>query len=346
MLEQDIRKVSIEVQEYLRRRTILMRQEGKPFSDIAEFLGVHRNTASDWWHAYQQQGDAALSQKKRGRRVGQARHLSAEQESLIQDFILKHTPLELEIDSALWTRRAVQILIGSQTGKTLPIRTVGEYLNRWGYTPQKPLQRAYEQDPVAVQVWLEHDYPNIQQQAKHSQAQIYWGDQSGLTSRTHRGRGYSPRGQTPQVRLSQDRSARINYIASINNQGKVRFMLYNESFTSAVMIEFLSRLIHGTQKPVFLILDRHPVHRCKAVQNWVKRQKETLQIFFLPSYSPQLNPAEYLNCDVKYGVHSKPPTQNQKQLSNRALSHLRRLQKLPTRVQSYFKQSDIAYAAT
>lgn len=344
MLDRDTRKEPIAVQEYLRRRTILLRQSGASFSDIATFLGIHRNTASAWWKAYEREGEARLSQHQRGRRLGEARYLSPEQETSIQSVLLAQSPFELGIDSHLWTRRAVQILMQQQSGKTIAIRTVGEYLKRWGYTPQKPLKRAYEQDPVAVQSWLDQEYPALKSLAQKEQAQIHWLDQSGLTSRDHRGRGYAPQGQTPQVRMIQDRHARLNYIASVTNQGKVRFMLYDERFTTPVMIRFLTRLRSDHHTPIFLILDNHPVHHAKALKNWVKEQDGKLRLFYLPSYSPDLNPAEYLNCDVKYGVHSKAPTLNKAQLAQRALSHLRKLQKLPSRVQSYFEHPSIAYA--
>ena len=179
-----------------------------------------------------------------------------------------------------------------QSGQNIAIRTVGEYLKRWGYTPQKPLTRAYEQDPVAVQSWLEQEYPRVKSWAKRERAQIHWVDQSGLTSRDHRGRGYAPQGQTPEVKLIQDRHARLNYIASVTHQGKIRFMLYDKRFTTPVMIRFLSRLRTDRNRPIFLILDNHPVHHSKALKNSVELQDGKLRLFYLPSYSPDLNPIE------------------------------------------------------
>ena len=211
-------------------------------------------------------------------------------------------------------------------------------------TPQKPLKRAYEQDPKQVETWLKQEYPTIQQQAKQQGAEIAWGDESGLRSDAQVGRGYAPIGETPEIRLSTQR-ARVNYIASIDNQGTVRFRLYTRKLTALVFIVFLERLIAKRARKLFWIVDRHPVHRSRAVQQWLEEHQQAIELVFLPPYSPQLNPAEFLNCDVKQGVHSKPPTRDQAQLNQRVLSHLHKLQKLPQRVMRYFKHSSIAYAA-
>lgn len=257
----------------------------------------------------------------------------------------EHLPEEMEIDSALWTRRAVQALIQQQCGVKMPIRTVGEYLKRWGYTPQKPLKRAYEQDPNALEEWLEQTYPQIQQRAVEEGAEIAWGDESGLRSDTQVGRGYAPVGETPEIHLSQKQRVQVNFIASISNQGTVRFMLYTSKLTKAVFLKFLNRLIRKRCRKLFWIVDRHPVHRAQEVQKWLAEHKQQIELFYLPSYSPQLNPAEYLNCDVKQGVHSKSPTRNLSKLKQRVISHLRKLQKLPTRIKKYFEHPFIAYAA-
>ena len=309
------------------------------------YLGVHRNTVSTWWQQYKQWGELALNQQQRGRKVGEGRTLSEDQEEPLQQRMQTHFPDELEIDSALWTRRAVQQLIERDCGVSMPIRSVGEYLKRWGYTPQKPLRRAYEQDPDAVEEWLEQTYPEIEQRAQLEGAEIAWGDESGLSSDTQVGRGYAPRGETPEIHLSQKKRVRVNFIASLSSQGNVRFMLYTCKLTETVFLAFLNRLIEKRERKLFWIVDRHPVHRGQQVQQWRAEHKERIELIYLPSYSPQLNPAEYLNGDVKQGVHSKPPTRNLAQLKQRLISHLRKLQKLPSRIEKYFEHPFIAYAA-
>jgi transposase len=340
----DARLLNPTIQDYLRQQGIRLRDQGKRFIDIAAYLGVNRNTVSSWWSQYQEMGEAALHQQKRGNKFGEGRILCPDEEQTIQAMMQKHFPDELKIDSALWTRSAVQALMEQVSGLKLPIRTVGEYLKRWGFTPQKPLKRAYEQNPDAVENWLNIEYPAIEQRAHQEGAEISWGDESGLRSDSQVGRGYAPMGNTPEIQLNTQR-ARLNYIASISNQGKVRFMLYTQKLTAQVFIIFLERLIAQQTRKLMWIVDRHPVHRSQLVEEWLAKHTKDIEIFYLPAYSPQLNPAEYLNCDVKQGVHSKSPSRNQSQLRQRALSHLRKLQKLPQRIMKYFEHPFIAYAA-
>jgi transposase len=341
----DARSLSIEVQTYLRQQAMRLRQQGQSFLEIAMALGVHRNTVAKWWQQYQQQGDAALQQQVRGRAVGEQRRLSPTDEADIQALMVEHFPEDLEIDSALWTRRAVQQLIENLCEIRLPIRTVGEYLKRWGFTPQKPLKRAYEQDPKAVEEWLEHTYPALVERAAQEGAEIAWGDESGLRSDAHGGRGYAPVGETPEILLSQKKRVWVNFIASLSHQGHIQFMLYTSTLNAQVFIVFLQRLIAKRERKLFWIIDRHPVHEAKLVQQWLAKHADQIEVVYLPSYSPQLNPVEYLNGDVKQGVHSKSPSRNLKQLKGRVLSHLRMLQKLPQRILSYFEHPSIAYAA-
>jgi transposase len=345
MERKDGRYLNPVTQDYLRQQAIRLRQQGKRVVDIAEFLGVHRNTVSEWWWQYHHYGVAALNQQKRGAREGEGRTLNPQVEEHIQQLMQEHSPDQLRIDSALWTRRAVQELIEQQCGIEMPIRTVGEYLKRWSYTPQKPLKRAYEQNPKALKDWLEDTYPHIEQRAKQEGAEIAWGDESGLRSDAQVGRGYAPVGETPEIRLSQKNRVRVNFIASISNQGLIRFMLYRGKLDGSVFVRFLQRLIAKRERKLFWIVDKHPVHRSGEVQQWLADHKEQVELFFLPSYSPQLNPAEYLNGDVKQGVHSKPPTRNLSQLKQRVSSHLHKLQKLPERIRKYFEHPFIAYAA-
>jgi transposase len=341
----DARHLSIETQNYLRQRAIQLRQEGKRIKDISEYLGVHRNRITEWWWEYEHYGEAALTQHRRGRSVGDGRTLSVEEETLIEQMIRGHSPEAYQIDSALWTRRAVQTLIEQELSVRIPIRTVGEYLKRWGYTPQKPMERAYEQDPAAVRRWLEEEYPTIEQRAEAEGAEIEWGDESGLSSDEYGGRGYAPEGHPPEIHPSKRKRSRLNFIASVSNQGNIRFMLYTCTLSAEVLIEFLQRLIEQRQRKLFWIVDRHPVHREAVVQQWLAQHISEIELFYLPSYSPQLNPVEYFNGDVKQAVHDKPPTRNLAQLKQRVLSQLRRLQKLPVHIMSYFKHPSIMYAA-
>jgi transposase len=180
--------------------------------------------------------------------------------------------------------------------------------------------------------------------AQQEGAEIQWGDQAGLNLKGQRGRGYAPIGETPIQKVESLRG-QINYMASITNQGLVRFKLYDRRFNSEILIEFMTRLIAESNRKIFLILDNHPVHKADVVQLWIDEHVAQIEVFFLPRYSPELNPAEYLNCDVKQEVHTKTPTRSLKLLKERTRKALHKLQRLPQRITRYFQHGDIDYAA-
>ncbi len=340
----DARKLKTEAQQLVRNQVIRLRKAGKTYKEISEIVGIHISTACQFYKNYENGGRNAIKIKKRGRPKGSCRTLTQEQENRLKKAITDKTPDQLKFPFALWTRRAVQQLINQLFSIHMPIRTVGEYLSRWEFTPQKPLRRAYEQNPKLVQKWLDQDYPVIAARAKKEDAEINWGDETGLCSDSQHGRSYAPRGRTPAIRLNAKKE-RINLISSITNQGKVRFMIYNKTMNSQTFIKFCKRLIKDADRKVFLILDNLRVHHSHIVKDWISQNQDKIELFFLPSYSPELNPDEYLNCDLKAGVHSGTPARSKSELKGKALSHLRMLQKMPRRVAKYFKHSKIAYAA-
>jgi len=344
MEKTDTRRLKPEVLQQLRHQAIRLRKKGMKYKAISEVIDVHHTTICGWWKAYEREGTKGIRLKTRGRKHGAKRTLSPEQEKELQKIIEDKEPDQLKLPFALWTRRAVIQIIKKLYRIDMPIRTAGEYLKRWGFTPQKPLKRAYEQNPEAVKKWLDEEYPKIASQAKKEGAEIHWGDETGLRNDSQHGRSYSPRGKTPVIRLCAKRE-RINLISSITNQGKVRFMVYQDTMNSQTLIKFLKRLIKDAGKKVFLILDNLRVHHSKLVKEWLKEHEEEIELFFLPSYSPELNPDEYLNCDLKAGVHSGAPARKKADLKKKTISHLRMLQKKPQRVMKYFKHPKILYAA-
>ena len=328
----------------LRKRAVQMKERGHTVKAVASAFGVGKSTVDKWWALYRKGGLQALHPSKRGRKQGQKRRLSIEQESELCVLIAEKTPDQLKMTFALWTRRAVVELIRKHYGLRMPIRTVGEYLKRWGYTPQKPLKRAYEQNPKAVQRWLDEEYPAIHAQAKREGAEIHWADETGLRSDSQHGRGYAPKGKTPEQRINAKRVS-ANLISTVTNQGKVRFMVFDGGMNAQLLIEFLKRLIKGAKRKVFVILDNLRVHHAKIVMAWVAEHADEIELFFLPSYSPELNPDEYLNCDLKAGVHSREPARSESHLKKKIVSHMRMLQKSPKRVRKYFDHKKIKYAA-
>lgn len=339
----DARKLSLENLELLRYQAVRLLKQGRKQVEVAGIIGVRAATISDWWRSYQSGGKKALKLQHPGPAKGFNSLLGVDEEKEIQKLIIDKTPDQLKLPFVLWDRKAVKELIRRQYGVTIAIRTTGDYLKRWNFSPQRPLKRAYEQQPEAVQCWLDEVYPQIQAKAKQEKAEIHWGDETGFRNDHHYGRGYSPKGKTPIVRLSAKRVS-TNMISSITNQGKIRFMIYSKNMNARILIKFLKRLIKGSNRKVILILDNLRVHHANVVRDWLKGKEDQLEIFFLPSYSPELNPDEYLNNDIKQGVHSKALFRDEKSLKKGVISHMRMLQKMPGRIMNYFKHPKIAYA--
>lgn len=340
----DARKLHSQAQEEKRRIAINLWKQDKSFAYIASTLEVSDTAVRKWVKAYQDKGLSGIKAKPRGHGKGVNRSLSPEQELTLKKMIMDQYPDQLKLDYALWTRKAVQALIEHEFSINMPIRTVGDYLKRWGFTPQKPAKRAYEQNPKAVKRWLEEDYPAIKDQAKKEDAEVFWGDETGMRSDCQHERGYAPKGKTPIIKLNSKRSS-MNMISAITNQGKVRFQIYEGTMNADKLIVFLKRLIQSSKRKVFLILDNLRVHHAYVVKDWLSEHEEEIDIFYLPAYSPELNPDEYLNCDLKAGVHSGKPARNKEQLKRKVKSHMHMLQKKPNRVASYFQHRCIQYAA-
>lgn len=341
----DIRQLSDRERALLRRQVIRLRKQGKGNKEVAELLGLSVQTTSRWWQWHQREGDAMLAVPKRGRKYGEKRHLTAEQEKQIRKMIVDHYPDQLKLQFALWDRQAVQQLIKLQFGFEMPIRTVGEYLSRWGYTPQKPIRKAYEQRPAEVARWMEESYPAIKAQAKAENAEIYWGDETGLATNGNVVRGYAPAGKTPELRLNA-RKEHVSMISAVSNQGKLRFMLYEHAMNGKRLIEFMKRLVKDVDRKVILILDNLRVHHCKPVKEWLSKNKEKIEVFYLPPYSPELNPDEYLNNDLKNAVHGNKGrvSRTKDTIRKKTISHLRHLQKSPRKVVKLFNHLKVRYA--
>ena len=336
----DLRTLPLAVIEDKRRTAQRLRKKGLTRAEIGEIVGAHADTVGRWLKL----DEKALALKTRGRKQGEGGLLSDEHAEMIRRLLIDKTPDQLKLPYALWTRRSVKEVIKQRTDVDLAIRTVGEYLKRWGMTPQKPQKRAYEQRAPEVQQWLQEVYPEIQAKAKREDAEIYWSDETGLRNDCQHERGYAPKGKTPVIRLNAKRAS-LNMISAITNQGKVRFRIFEGSMNADVLIDFFMRLLKDAQRKVVVILDNLKVHHSKPVKEWLAEHSAMIEVHYLPSYSPELNPDEYLNCDLKAGVHSGTPARDKKQLRAKVSKHMRMLQKKPGRVKSYFKHEKIRYAA-
>lgn len=343
MQSEDARRLVPTAQEALRIRVMhAIRTDRMPVAQAARTFRVSRASIYNWIEACRNGGTRVLRAKRRGRpkRIQLEPHQAALTVRTIQD----RCPTQLRFPFALWTREAVGLLIERRFGVQLSVWTVGRYLKRWGFTPQKPVRRAYERDPGAVRKWLQEEYPVIRRAAKRDQAEIHWGDQMGLRSDHQTGTSYGKRGTTPVIPGTGQRF-RCNMISTITNRGQLAFMVFKTRFTADVMIAFLRRLVRHQQRRIYLIVDRHPVHRSGKVQEWLARNRKKVRLFFLPSYSPDLNPDEYLNQDVKSNALGRQRPENRDAMTDGLRSYLRSTQRRPDIVRSYFHADSVRYAA-
>lgn len=344
MEKQDFRKLKDQERFILRKRAISLLKGGKNQKEISEIFGVRTNTVSSWVKSYKTCGLKGLKDVKRGIKSEDKKLLNSEEEKAIQKMIIDKMPDQLKLSFSLWTRKAVKELIEREFDVVIAIRTTGDYLHSWGFTPQKPKKKAYEQNPKAVEKWMKDEYPKIKKKAKSENAEIHWGDETGIRNNSQYGRSYAPKGKTP-VRRTMGKRLSTNMISSITNQGKVEFMIYSGTMNADRLLKFLRKLVKNREKKIYLILDNLKVHHSKIVKKWVEKNKRTIEIFFLPSYSPEKNPDEYLNCDLKYGISEKPAPRNEDKLNNIVSQHMTMLQKNTKRVKKYFNHPEIRYAA-
>ncbi len=340
----DMRLLSRDARHERRVQVIRLRKAGHTYDEIAQQTGLSRTGVFDICKRHEASGVKALRDAPNGRKTGDGRLLTGKQEELIRKLIADKTPDQLKMVYALWTRQAVAELVFDRFGIKLALRTMGLYLARWGFTPQKPMKKAYEQSPAAVKKWLEEDYPAIAARSKAEGAQIHWGDESGLRSDDVRGRGYAPKGQTPVIRVNNKRHG-LSVISTVTNKGQMRWKIFDGALNAQILIDFLKRLIKGASKKVFLILDNLRVHHAKPVKAWLAQNADAIEVFYLPSYSPELNPDEMANADIKQAVTKLAPARTKLQLVKATSEHLRSVQRQPERVRKYFEHGPVRYAA-
>jgi transposase len=343
MSSHDARQLPPEAQEDLRRRVVRVVVEKKMSqAEAVRTFGVSKTAVHNWIVKYRSMGERALRSKPRGR--PKRSRLEGWQAATTVRLITDHCPDQLKLPFALWTRDAVGELLTKRFRVCLSVWTVGRLLRKWGFTPQKPLRRAYERDPVAVQKWLDEEYPAICRAAKREKAEIYWGDEMGLRSDHQTGTSYGRKGRTPVIPGTGQRF-RCNMISTITNRGRLAFMVFKKRFTADVMINFMRRLIRYSRHKVFLIVDGHPVHRSGKVTRWLEQRHRHIRLFFLPGYSPELNPDELLNQDVKSNALGRQRPRDQNEMTGQVRYYLRSTQRQPDIVKSYFHEEHVAYAA-
>ena len=337
----DARLLQPVIQKQLLHDAVDLFLNGKNPTDIATQLGVSRQSVYNWIEKHSELGRKGLEIHKRGRPKGT--QLQSWQSAQIVNLIKNYCPDELSMPFFLWTRESVGVLIQDKFGIKLSKWTVGRYLANWGLTPQKPVRRAIEQNPKAIERWLAVEYPAIQKIAKKEKATIHWGDEMGLRSDHNVGRTYGVKGKTPVVKRTGNRFS-CNMISTITNLGKLRFMVFHENFTQDVFLKFLKKLVLQCDKKVLLIVDNHSSHKSKKVNNWLRKNQENIRLYYLPSYCPELNPDEFLNQDVKSHM-GKQRVHTKAQMVKNLHKHLKMRQKQPHVIQNFVKGCHSRYAA-
>jgi transposase len=345
MSNQDARSLPGAAQAALRKRAVQAVLDGITQAQAARVFGVHPNAVGRWMKRYRQGGWDALSQRRRGRRAGEQAALSARQQQQVIALVRDSTPDQLGLAGLLWTREAVAELIVQRYGIRLAPTTVGAYLRAWRFSPQKPKRRALEQNPAAVRRWLAETYPAIRARAKRDGGVVLWLDEMGVRADAAAGRSWAPVGHTPIIKRTGKRFG-VNLISAISNEGLLRFRLFSGSFRGPVLVDFLRRLLRDLAgQKVHLVLDGHPVHHAKLVSGWVARRPARIELHFLPGYSPELNPVELLNHDVKANAAGRRRPRSVVELTGELRAYVRRRQRHPEVVAGFFAHPDTCYAA-
>ena len=323
------------VAEYLPKKLGTQKQASIVF-------GITERGVNKIWAIYKQGGKRALRSKKRGIQGGNK--LKKDQAYQVRQLIKDKLPDQLKLPFGLWTREAVQQLIAIKYGVELSRWQVGRYLKKWGYTPQKPIKKAFEQKPEKVQKWLEQEYPSIKRRAVREKAVIYFGDETGCRSTHQAGRSYAPKGKTPMIMATGKRFT-VNMISAISNRGHLQFMLMDAGFNSEVFQTFLEQMIKYSKQKVFFITDNHPAHKTKKLNQWLEDNKKKIEVLFIPAYSPELNPQEYLNQDLKTNIIGKKRAINKEQLKKNINNFMSKRKKDKPQVKKYFHHRHAQYAA-
>lgn len=322
-----------------RIRAVQLVEEGKSAELVAEVLGVGRSSVFEWQRKYRVGGLAALSTKFAS---GRPTVLSDRQMVRLYSLVVGSDPRQLSLGMALWTRRLVRELIRQQFGVTLSLPTVGRVLKKLGLSPQRPLYRAYQQDPDRVHTWKTVTFPKIRAEAARVGATILFADEATVRTDHHGGRTWAPVGCTPVVTATGKRT-NVNMISAVTAQGHLHFDVFTGNMNATAFIEFCTKLVDDHDGPVFLIVDGSPVHTAKAVKDHVTSTNGALSLFFLPPYSPQLNPDEWVWNNVKTSQIYRTVPMTRTHLWTIAKNALTRLQELPHIVRGFFGDPHLAY---
>ena len=314
-------------------------EAGESPEAVAAGLGINRRTIYRWIEAFHYGGEAALKAKPI---PGAPPKLDARQMARLARIVRTKNPLQLNFEFALWTLAMIRVLIRREFAVSLSEVSVGRLMRRLGFSPQRPLYRAWQQDPARVERWRAEEYPRIAARAKREGALIFFADESGIRSDHHAGTTWAPVGETPVVKATGARYG-LNMLSAVNALGHFRFMTVEGRVNASVFRDFLKRLITGMERKIFLIVDGHPAHKAKLVSRFVADNAAAIELFFLPPYAPELNPDELAWGHIKTRI-AKATVQTKHELKAMVERVMRRLQKMPEIVAGFFHAPTRAYA--
>lgn len=341
MRDDDGRKLDHATLEAIRIRAIQQIEAGIHPEDIATALGFNRSTVFGWIAKYREGGVDALRSKPV---PGRQPKMSGDNIARLYTVIVGADPRQLQFDFALWTREMVRTVIQREFGISLSAVSVGRLLRKMGLSPQRPVWRATQQDPEAVRRWREQEYPAIRAESEQVNATIYFGDEAGIRMDYHAGTTWAPVGQTPVVASSGDRKS-VSMLSAIGALGELHFDLQIGTVNSAVFVDFCRKLLADDGGTVFLIVDRSRVHTSKETSDFVESTNGRLKLYFLPSYSPELNPDEWVWKNVKHDRIGRTGADSQTHLFSIARQALTRLKQTPAIVRGFFRDPALSYIA-
>lgn len=307
---------------------------------------IQETTVGRWYRNFAAKGADAIRGGKRGPKPGGEKHkLSDAQMKELKKVVVDKTPDQLKFDFALWSSKAIKEYVQRKYGMSISRRTARRYMQRMGFTYQCPVKAAREQNPALVKKWLETEYPAIRSEAARCGATVFWADESSVLTCETKARGYSPAGVSPVLVAPANRSIRCNMISAVSNRGDMQFMVFDGAMNVDIFKDFTERLAKETPGMAFLIVDNLKVHHAKALEPWLEENKGRIRLFYLPSYSPELNPDEYLNRDVKASLAEKRRPSSAKALKEEVSSHLSAKQSNRDAIKRLFHKKEVRYAA-
>ena len=341
MRKTDARQLDHQTLENMRIRAVKSVQNGKSPEDVAVIFDVHRTAVYKWLALYREGGWDALKSKPT---PGAKPKIDGKKLEWVFDTVTQKNPQQLKFEFALWTREMIQKLIKDKFEIKLSLKAVGRLLGQLGLTCQKPLYKAIQKDESLVKKWLKKIYPQIKNRASKEKADIYFGDAAHIRSDHHAGKTWGIKGETPIVMTSGARFS-FSLISAVSSRGLMRFMVVEGGVNSAVFIQFLKRLVSGAKRKIFLIVDNGPSHVSKKTKAFVASISEKLELFFLPPYSPDLNPDELVWNHLKTNTVGRSTVTDKANFKKQVTRSMKSLQKNKNKVRSFFQKPSLRYAA-